>query len=472
MPSPCPRLLARLALFLLAPSASGCESIAGTPTEASALCDEVARIVCAADERCFDGSGGSTCETAQSMECEETLGTLAADNRLGYDAARAGAFLAALEESAAGCWEAPIDHDAMVAVFGGTGVEGADCTPAGTSLGALRVSALSCSGETTCRLHLRTDGSPEGVCERRTDDACSHPLDCEAGMYCSLPARWQPGVWGACRPGRPEGLACASELECESLFCGGECGPRPRDRLPLEVGYATLVESDGPSMYLRLNESSGARSDALGGPAAAAVGGAVMRESRGALEGDTDGAARFGGGGFLRAPVPDALAESDALTLECWLRADDTMAARPILEIADSMRYGPHVWTSEMGDTLYANFVDAEDADHGVMSDAGAIEAEQWHHVVASYDGERGVLYLDGARIAEVALSGPLRLEGDLYLGHRNMMGEAMPVDFVGAIDEVALYDHALTAEDAARHHEAGVEGALANRFALFGWLR
>jgi hypothetical protein len=43
---------------------------------------------------------------------------------------------------------------------------------------------------------------------------------------------------------------------------------------------------------------------------------------------------------------------------------------------------------------------------------------------------------------------------------------------FSGSIDEVAVYDHALTAATVTRHHATGVAGTATNTFPLFAWLR
>jgi hypothetical protein len=464
------RLLA--ASLALAGPISGCAAEAGPPVEASALCAEIAGIVCEADARCFEGSSTrAACLESQRAACEPTVGALAEDARLGYDPARAGSFLASLEASAQSCWARPIDHDAFLAAFAGTGAEGADCTPSGTSTAALRTSALSCGDGLACRLHLRIDGSPEGVCERRVDAACSHALDCEAGSYCSLPARWQPGAWGECRPRRANGWACASDLECASLHCDGVCAAITPERLALEVRYDELVEASAPALYLRLGESSGARADSAGGPSAQAMGGTVSREAEGAIEGDTNGAARLADGSYLRVVTPEALADSDELTLECWFRADDTSRTAPILEIAGEERPAPHVWAFDSGDKVFANFVGADDASHTVMSGEGVVTADEWHHVVATYDGMRGTLYLDGRRIGDTAMSGALLSGETFFVGHRDARGESEAVSFAGAIDEVAIYDHALSAATIARHHDAGA-GPIENTFPLFSWLR
>jgi hypothetical protein len=269
-----------------------------------------------------------------------------------------------------------------------------------------------------------------------------------------------------------DGWECASDLECASLFCDGHCGSASDERLSLEVPYSALVMASRPAMYLRLNESSGARHDEIGEVSAAASGGTVSRVASGAIHGDSDGAAGLAGGSFLRAPAPEVLADDEALTLECWARPDEVSAVQPILELADAMDYGPHVWAYDAGDEIYANFRDAELGAHTISSEPGTLAAGEWHHVVASYDGAHGVLYLDGRVIGTTDVTGPLRVEGDLLVGHRNAYGDAEALSFTGAIDEVAVYGHALSADDVVRHHDAGVNGPLENTFPLFAWTR
>ena len=94
-------------------------------------------------------------------------------------------------------------------VFEGSGAEGADCTPALVTEADLRLSQLSCERGLTCRLHLRSDAEPMGVCEARADASCSHAFDCGPSQRCNLPRDWVPGRWGTCQPRRADGWGCA-----------------------------------------------------------------------------------------------------------------------------------------------------------------------------------------------------------------------------------------------------------------------
>ncbi len=465
--------IAHLALgpALLLGCAGSLES--GTPAAADTLCGEIADVVCDTDERCWASTHPDDCVETQRTECQGSLQPLLDDPRLGYDELGAGRFLAQLRADAATCWQSPVDYDALRDILGGTGALGADCTPPSLAAGSLRVSALSCERGSSCRLYLRSDGTTEGECSTRTDDACSHAFDCAGNEFCSLPSSWQPGVWGSCRPLRANGWDCASDGECESRYCAGTCSARPEELRRLVAPYTEVVLGDSPAAYLRLGETSGTRAvDLTGNGHTGTVMGSATHEAEGAIEGDRDGAIQLtGASAFVRLDAIEELTGADGMSLECWFRQDDATEARPILEIDGEAHYGPHVWNFDSGDKVYANFIDVDNGSHNVMSAADAVMSGEWHHVVATYDGALGRLYLDGRRIGDTAMTGDLMVDGELLIGHRNAFGMAEARNFVGAIDEVAVYDHALSAGRVARHHTAGVEGIVTNRFPLFRWI-
>lgn len=472
----------RRALLLSAALFATCappESDDATPIAAEDLCGELASALCEADAQCCT-SHSASCVEDQRAACEAALEPLIDDARLGYDPMRGRQFVETIRAQAEACWADPPDYDALVEAFAGTGAEGADCTPADLSATSLRVSSLSCARGTACHLYLRADGSTEGVCEPRTDDSCSHPLDCDAGAFCSLPSGWQPGMWGTCRPLRADGWECSSDLECASRHCEGTCAPMPAARRCLQTQYSDLVLSDEPTVYLPLESASVTDASGLGHFASVegsvtidtdgAIGSGVQADEETGVAPATDSALRLGENGFVRVAAIEELAGARALTLECWFRPDAVDHPEPILEFSDGTEVGPHVWQFDAGDKVFTNAVDEAGGDHSIMSDAGAITAGAWHHVVVSYDGARASLYVDGQRVGQADVTGALRLDGDLYVGHRP--SETMlPANFTGSVDDVAVYDHALSSADVRRHYAAGTQGVLANEFPLFRWV-
>ncbi|MCH8193569.1 MAG: LamG domain-containing protein, partial [Planctomycetes bacterium] len=74
-----------------------------------------------------------------------------------------------------------------------------------------------------------------------------------------------------------------------------------------------------------------------------------------------------------------------------------------------------------------------------------------WHHVAGTYDGSRSRLYVDGELDASVNASGPIGTGGSGYTGaigalYKNNDGAARNF-FSGLIDDVRIYDVALTAD-------------------------
>jgi hypothetical protein len=79
------------------------------------------------------------------------------------------------------------------------------------------------------------------------------------------------------------------------------------------------------------------------------------------------------------------------------------------------------------------------------------ITLSQWHHVVATYDGKTSKIYLDGILRNEVNASGPIHYEYQNYVmlgadaGPSNTPDSDCPQYFGGGLDEVKIYDTALT---------------------------
>lgn len=78
------------------------------------------------------------------------------------------------------------------------------------------------------------------------------------------------------------------------------------------------------------------------------------------------------------------------------------------------------------------------------ISDAGAVPVGEWTHVAWQYDGADKVVYVNGAETTRVAGNNQTDPSLEVVVGFtaRNGMGS-----FNGAIDEVKIYDEALTAE-------------------------
>lgn len=110
---------------------------------------------------------------------------------------------------------------------------------------------------------------------------------------------------------------------------------------------------------------------------------------------------------------------------------------------------------------MYANIVDVHGNNHLYYSGAGIIKANVLQHVALTYDRASGVscMYRNGALMAEVFLDiFTPQTTGDLYFGLR-ASDERHPSFFKGIMDEIALYNRALSQEEIMAIFKAGDEG-------------
>ncbi|MCP5098017.1 MAG: LamG domain-containing protein, partial [Chloroflexi bacterium] len=79
---------------------------------------------------------------------------------------------------------------------------------------------------------------------------------------------------------------------------------------------------------------------------------------------------------------------------------------------------------------------------------------DQWHHVVAMYDGERKIVYVDGNKVIDAAVTGSLRKTdapitlGSSFYSYKNYSSFSISDALEGALDEVAIFNRALTDDE------------------------
>ena len=90
-----------------------------------------------------------------------------------------------------------------------------------------------------------------------------------------------------------------------------------------------------------------------------------------------------------------------------------------------------------------------------IFSEA-SVEADVWYHLAAVYDGKSESVYIDGEKVATVS-----SMEGTLNVMDANMLigayAEGHPGKFSGIIDDVKIYDIALTDGEIRSHYAAPV---------------
>jgi hypothetical protein len=224
------------------------------------------------------------------------------------------------------------------------------------------------------------------------------------------------------------------------------------------VSYSEQVLRDGPLAYYRLGEPAGATEAFDSSPNArhgtydaAARPGAPGATSDGdtALEIVGDGTTTAG-----RVVLPLLLSGLGAWSFECWVRPRAGAVEDPFVGLVGGDNY-PRVTWSSIARTINMGTRSASGAwSHGPTFPLPGLD--RWYHVVAVGEGAsssspRMHLFVDGTHVGSSVHEEPFRDPVQAVgIGSRD---GAVALD--GRIDEVAVYDRALTAEEVSRHYAA-----------------
>jgi hypothetical protein len=151
-------------------------------------------------------------------------------------------------------------------------------------------------------------------------------------------------------------------------------------------------------------------------------------------------------------------------TTEGWINPLNVATQNPIFEWNDGVTAGAHLWiAASVGGfggpgSLYASLI-AGTTDTTVATGPGVISAGIWQHVAFTYDRATGIgrLYLNGTEVASRAL-GDITAQTALPLriGRRPNYGAET---FAGKIDELSLYNRALSSAELRAIYNAGTAG-------------
>jgi glucose/arabinose dehydrogenase/PKD repeat protein len=146
---------------------------------------------------------------------------------------------------------------------------------------------------------------------------------------------------------------------------------------------------------------------------------------------------------IVRVPDSASLGLAPGMTVEAWVRPTVAGGDRTVV---GKQRTGGAAYA------LYASNSDGLPEGDGYLSGAertvsgnGALPLDTWSHLAVSYDGGTVRLYVNGALVGSTIASGPLPASsGALEIGASTLAGAR----FAGQLDEVRVYDRALSAAE------------------------
>jgi len=230
------------------------------------------------------------------------------------------------------------------------------------------------------------------------------------------------------------------------------------------VDYRTVMLASNPVGYWRLNElggttmvdSSGNGNDGLyrGAPGYGAVGAPIQ---------DPDTAKAFLYTNPVAFPYVDGGAfGSPTFTLDLWIKPSQLPGTNEYARIVSGGQYATTGFDLELIAGNQFSF-GIRSTPHSVTIAGGAAKKDVWQHLIGTFDGTALSLYVDGVLVASAPAGSNTYLPWDaaqrITFGavETDQPGFMTQIEFLGAMDETALYDRALTLSEIAEHFALGV---------------
>ncbi len=210
--------------------------------------------------------------------------------------------------------------------------------------------------------------------------------------------------------------------------------------------YRAVVLSDNPVAYYPLDDASGATATDISGNSLHGTYNNVILTA-GALGSATTAAAFDGGSSYVQ--LPGNWGGGSAITIEAWVHVDNPNGTQAI--VAATTTDFVHL---QAGTGFCELYLDGSQQNLSSVPDSPAA----WHHVVLVVTTGGSKLYVDGVQTGSNASTfTSIDLAGDVRIG----MGQNPGRFLNGAVDEVAIYNTALSPARIAAHFAAQADGPI-----------
>lgn len=179
--------------------------------------------------------------------------------------------------------------------------------------------------------------------------------------------------------------------------------------------------------------------------------------------------------GFIEVPSSPGLNPTNGVTVEAWHKAEESFAD-PAMLVRKAWVDGPNAFTHQyslvvQGNPAYSKsprpvnsygliLATTFGSERTVYTPANIHTPGNWYHVVGTFDKQVAKIYVNGqlqgsaTYIMEMPVS-----SHPLTIGGSSAQGSTMTNSAPGALDEVSIYDRALTADEIAALYNAGSNG-------------
>ena len=218
--------------------------------------------------------------------------------------------------------------------------------------------------------------------------------------------------------------------------------------------YGAAVYNDNPSLYWRLDDTSGpAIKDSGINRQPGVSSGGVTFGTASPVSGSTGSAQTFNGsngtlGSAKQTSNPTVYSE------ELWFSTTTNQGGKLIglgnAQSGQSDHYDRHVYMEDSGQLTFGTYTGQLNTTTSPKSYNDGV----WHHMVATQGSDGMKLYVDGVLVGDNSQTGAENYSGYWRVGGDTAWGGSSPF-FNGSIDEVAVYPVALSADQVRAHYSA-----------------
>ena len=152
---------------------------------------------------------------------------------------------------------------------------------------------------------------------------------------------------------------------------------------------------------------------------------------------------------------------SDKMTLEAWVYPL-AMSNNETIILKESSAGEVYALYADEDARLPVSYIN--NGSYRAVTGPNRLPTNKWTHLVATYDGQNQRLYVNGVEVAKSAQSGLIQQStGVLRLGGNSLWGEF----FNGYMDDVRIYNRALTATEVSNNLATSVSAASATSTSL-----
>lgn len=226
--------------------------------------------------------------------------------------------------------------------------------------------------------------------------------------------------------------------------------------------YRQTVLQDGPIAYWRLGELSGTSIVDQQALASGTIGGSYTLGRAGAIAASNSASINFfGGGGSVSLPNVAALnLNASDCSFEAWIQTTLASLAHIVGGYTTPSNFGYGFAVGALG-TGHVSYWSGGNNGGNWYESASAVNDGTWKHVVVTVTASTTTIFINGAQ--DTSKSDDLRPTN--YAGTRTLASRSDGLSYVwaGSLQDVAIYNFALSAARVKAHYQAGIaQGLLA----------